>query len=149
MLCDRSTMTIAALIVFVAATKSPGDQPMNNNLIGVWTCTAAIIDGRPLADETVKQLRLTLTADRYKSERDTEVLFDGTYKLDATKDPAHIDMTGTEGDFQGKNAPGIFKLDGDALTLCYVMPGKQRPTKFVSEPQSGVFLVVYRRADAK
>jgi uncharacterized protein (TIGR03067 family) len=133
----------------VPVISSLGDQPMNNHLIGIWTCTSATIDGRPLADETVKQLRLTLTTDRYKSERGAEVLFDGAYKADATKEPPHIDMTGAEGDVQGKTAPGIYKLDADTLTLCYVMPGKDRPTKFASDPQSGVFLVVYQRMALK
>jgi uncharacterized protein (TIGR03067 family) len=116
------------------------------SLVGAWICVSALIDGRPIAEDTVKQLRLTLTADRYKSERGDQVLFDSTYKVDPTKDPPHIEMVGTEGDFQGKAALGIYKLDGDTLTICYVMPGKERPTKFESQPGSGVFLIVYKRA---
>jgi len=116
------------------------------NLVGSWSCVSAKIDGNPLADETARQLRLTLTADRYKTERGDQVLFDSTYTLDTNKSPAQIDMIGTEGDLKGKIAPGILKLDGDVLTMCYVMPGKERPTAFDSQPQSGAFLVVWKRA---
>ena len=116
-------------------------------LIGTWICVSAMIDGRPLPEETVQQLRLTLTAKRYKSERGDQVLFDSTYTVDPSKDPPQIDMIGTEGDLKGKPALGIYKLDGDSLTLCYVMPGKERPTKFESPPQSGVFMVVYKRSN--
>ena len=54
-------------------------------------------------------------------------------------------MVGTEGELKGKAALGILKLDGDRLTMGYVMPGKERPTAFESLPESGVFLVVWKR----
>jgi len=116
------------------------------DLVGSWTCASAVIDGKPLAEGTAKELRLTMTADRYKTERGDQVLFDSTYTLASSKTPAEIDMVGTEGDLKGKAALGILKLDGDSLTMCYVMPGKDRPTVFESQPNSGAFLVVWKRA---
>ena len=119
------------------------------SLQGVWTCASAVIDGKPLAEEAAKNLKLTLTADRYKTERGEQVLFDGTYMVNAVKNPPQIDMIGTEGDLKGKVALGIYKLDGDTLTICYVMPGKERPAAFESQPQSGAFLVVWKRSEKK
>jgi len=138
--------TIVAGSTFVATSIQGADSVTAKNIAGSWTCASAIIDGRPLGDDTKKQLRLTLTADRYKSERGDQVLFDSTYTLDASQSPAHIDMIGTEGDLKGKAALGILQLDGDTLTMCYVMPGKERPAAFESQPQSGAFLVVWKRA---
>ena len=147
---NRKTILLVGIAVVssLVAPAAQGDETVTAKAIqGSWTCHSAVIDGRPLGDEIVKQLRLTLTADRYKSERGDQVLFDSTYTLDANKTPAHIDMVGTEGDLKGKSAPGILKLDGDRLTMCYVMPGKDRPTAFDSQPQSGAFLVVWKRAE--
>jgi uncharacterized protein (TIGR03067 family) len=136
-----------AILCFLSATTLVGAEPVTvKQIIGSWKCVSATIDGRPLAGDTVGQLRLTMTADRYKTERGDQVLFDSTYTIDTGKQPAQIDMVGTEGDLKGKAAPGILKLDGDALTICYVMPGKERPKTFKSEPQSGVFLVTWKRA---
>jgi uncharacterized protein (TIGR03067 family) len=115
------------------------------DLAGNWRCASAIVDGNPLAEETAQALRLTLTSDRYKTVRGDQVLFDSTYSVDATKQPATIDMIGTEGDTKGKPALGIYKLAGDTLTMCYTMPGKARPAAFESSPQSGVYLVVWKR----
>jgi uncharacterized protein (TIGR03067 family) len=119
---------------------------MLKDLVGSWTCVSAMIDGKPLAEATAKELRLTLTTDRYKTERGEQVLFDSTYKVDASKTPTAIDMIGTEGDLKGKSALGILKLDDETLTMCYVMPGKERPTALESQPNSGATLAVWKRA---
>jgi hypothetical protein len=40
---------------------------------------------------------------------------------------------------------GIYKLDGDTLTICSANPGKARPTAFESREESNVNLSVLRR----
>jgi uncharacterized protein (TIGR03067 family) len=138
------------LSLFVLATAARGeDVAAKGDLQGTWTCTSGVIDGKPLAEETAKRLRLTLTADRYKTERGDEVLFDSTYTIDAAKNPKQIDMIGTEGELKGRPALGIYRLEGDMLTICYVMPGGQRPAAFESKPQSGVYVVVWKREEKK
>jgi len=55
-------------------------------------------------------------------------------------------MISTEGELKGKPGLGIYKLDGEKLTLCYTLPGKERPTKFESPPKSGIYLIEWQRA---
>ena len=144
----RSLIRVVATTLWatLSIANAQGADPVTaKDLIGSWTCVSATIDGKPLAPDTSKDLRLTMTADRYKTERGAQVLFDSSYKLDSSKTPPQIDMIGTEGDLKGKVAPGILKLDGDTLTMCYVMPGKERPTAFESQPNSGAFLVTWKR----
>jgi len=141
----QAFVTCLFLTVAIAAKARGTDPVQTKDLLGLWTCVSATIDGKPLAQDTAKELRLTLTADRYKTERGEQVLFDSSYKLDTAKSPAQIDMIGTEGDLKGKAALGILKLDGENLTMCYVMPGKDRPMAFESQPGSGAFLVIWKR----
>ena len=115
-------------------------------LVGTWNCVSGVNDGKPIGEATVKQLRLTLTKDRYKTERGEEVLFDSTYTIDAQKQPKHMNIIGTEGENKGKAAQGIYALDADALMICYTMPGKDRPTAFESKPGSAATLVIWKRA---
>ena len=128
--------------------RAAGDDPPRGRgaVRGTWACTSAVVDGEPLPEKTVKELRLTITADRYKTERADEVLFDSTYRLDPSKDPKQIEMTATEGDAAGKPALGIYAVDGDTLKMCYVMPGRDRPKAFESAPGSKAYLVTWKRS---
>jgi len=112
---------------------------------GEWSCVSAVIDGKPLPKSTAMALRLKLTADRYKTERDSEVLFDSTYTLDGSAEPKQINMVGTEGDLAGKEAQGIYLLEGNTLKICYTMPGQKRPATFESLPGSKAYLITWTR----
>ena len=113
-------------------------------LEGTWSCVSATVDGKPLPEATVKLLRLTLTKDRYKTERGDETLLDSSYKLDRSQSPPQIDILGTEGDLKGKVAQGIYSIAGDTLKICYTMPGKKRPTAFASAAGSEAHFIVWQ-----
>ena len=151
----RTNARLVALAAFALAASAllPGRAPAADDagrgaaaLRGTWACKSAVIDGKPLPEKTVKELQLTITADRYKTERGDEVLFDSTYRLDPSKDPKQIDLTGTEGDLAGKDAPGVYAVDGDTLRICYVMPGRPRPKSFDSPAGSKAHLVTWVRS---
>ena len=119
-----------------------------DNIEGTWYCVSAIVNGKTLPKATTELLRLTLTKERYKTEKGTEVLFDSTYTLDPRKNPKEINMVGTEGELTGKIAPGIYSHDGKLLKLCYVMPGLPRPQSFESAEGTQIFLITWTRARA-
>src|SRR5436305_14522967 len=109
----------AIFVCFLLATTLVAAEPVTvRQIIGSWKCVSATIDGRPLAGDTAGQLRLTMTPDRYKTERGDQVLFDSTYTIDTAKQPAQIDMVGTEGDLKGKVSHGYFMIVGDMITIC-------------------------------
>jgi len=114
-------------------------------LTGNWNCVSATVDGKALPADVVGQLQLSLTNSRYQTKKGDQVLFDSAYSLGASKRPKEINIIGTEGDLAGKPAQGIYEIDGDALTLCYTMPGKERPKQFQSSEGSEAHLTVWRR----
>ena len=146
---------LVLLLVLSPAVTAPAAEPSRTapsddkadakNLPGTWRCASATVDGKPLSEQAVKKLRLTLTADRYLTERGDEVLFDSTYRIDPAADPKRIEMIGTEGDAAGKPALGIYRLDRETLTICYTMPGTPRPKDFESKPGSGAYLITWAR----
>jgi uncharacterized protein (TIGR03067 family) len=113
-------------------------------LEGVWTCESGTVNGKALDEAMARSLKLTLKGDQYKTEGKYGVLFDSTYSIDTTPNPKHIDMMGI-GELAGKIGKGIYKLDGDRLTMCYTMPGKERPTAFEGKEGSEEQLLVWRR----
>jgi RNA polymerase sigma factor (sigma-70 family) len=127
-----------------ASTPSEKDGKDAQRLQGTWVCVSLVIDGKTAAPERVKTTKLFLTNKRYRTERDGKVLFDSTYTIDPGKDPKWMDIMGQE-DFAGKLTHGIYRLEGDRLTLCYPRSEKARPTAFESTKGSGRTLVVFRR----
>jgi uncharacterized protein (TIGR03067 family) len=117
----------------------------HEQLQGVWQAISATVSGQEIPATDVSAIRLTLTATRFTTRRGDEILFDSSYIADSSKSPMEIQMLGTEGDFKGKPALGIFALEADTLQLCYTMPGFVRPTDFSSPPGSGAFLIHLRR----
>jgi uncharacterized protein (TIGR03067 family) len=115
-------------------------------LAGVWTVVSGTNDGRALPEDIVKQLKLTLTKDRYKTEKGNIVLFNGIYKLDGGQRLKHIDITAPEGEQAGKTSKGIYALEGDVLKMCYTNPDQDRPKDFESKPGSGATLVIWKRS---
>jgi uncharacterized protein (TIGR03067 family) len=75
------------------------------------------------------------------------------YRLDPTKAPKWIDMTGKK-DGKDHAVPGLYALDGDTLRLCfrtdYKKDGKpadspQRPTKLDGSAGSEQVLMILQR----
>jgi len=94
-----------------------------------------------------KKLVLTLKGNTFTFTMGDEN-YQGTFKIDPSKKPKHINMTVKKGDkFVDKTSLGIYELTGDTLKVCYSVAPNPRPTDFTSGPKSGRALVVYKRVN--
>jgi uncharacterized protein (TIGR03067 family) len=69
-----------------------------------------------------------------------------TLTIDAQKKPKVFDFKGTASGIEGLSYRGIYQLEKDTLTICYVMDGNERarPTDFDTS-KGGVIVSVYKR----
>src|SRR5262245_19314512 len=121
--------TVLALALTVAAPGTKEAKKDAPGLVGEWAAEAATVGGK--AENPPPGTTWSFTADG-KSVRkigDGLKTAEGTYKADAKKDPAQVDIS--EGP-KGSPMTGIYKVDGDTLTLCLAQDGEERPTAFES-----------------
>jgi len=70
----------------------------------------------------------------------------GSIKIDQTKKQPTMDLEIIGGNCAGKDQPGIYKLDGDTLTLCFAWPGDtERPTEFSTNAANRHVLITLKR----
>jgi uncharacterized protein (TIGR03067 family) len=118
----------------------------HEHLQGTWRAVSAHDFGREVSQEELRSLRLTIRGDTIHATYGNKTA-DATFKLNPTSTPQQIDVTLTQGpeEAKGKTFHGIYLLEGDTLKIAYRNPGEPRPKELVTEGQSDVRKVFFRR----
>ena len=141
-----------------------GGQKQTTPLDGVWVGAPASWCNRPLplTNAEKRAIRLTFSAKTFTWQlngKDTSAE-EGTYQVDLTKSPKHLDLAYTKGDVLAVRKC-IFSLDGNELKIAYSLPylpgtpeqelerAKKmfatRPGSFISGPHDSTLVLVFRR----
>jgi uncharacterized protein (TIGR03067 family) len=113
---------------------------------GSWTAVRAERDGAPAAELVGHRLRFV--GERYEiAGADGRPLYAGSYRVDATAEPARIDFINEAGEAAGVTWEGIYRLADGELTIVDDAPNPSaaRPTTFTAAKGSGYVLVAFRR----
>jgi uncharacterized protein (TIGR03067 family) len=93
--------------------------------------------------------RLFIEGDTFTLVQGFRFLQRGVLRLNPSSTPKAFDQTVTEGPEKGKTIQGIYKLEGDRLTLCYAYSSEkkpaERPTEFAAHPASARVLQTWKR----
>jgi uncharacterized protein (TIGR03067 family) len=130
----------------VAAAAEDDNKKDLKAMQGDWAAEEWTRDGFKLADDDARAMFRTVKDDTYTVHRFRKKAGSGKFKLDATKTPRQIDFFPDAP--KGLVLEGIYKIDGDKLTICYAPKGK-RPTEFASKEDSGATLTVWLREKKK
>ena len=138
-----ATLIIAAVAlgVFADAQEKAKNAYAASTLAGTWQAIEAELGGKPFPADTVRSIKLILSAHDYQVGNDF-----GTYEFDPTATPAAMTIRGTKGPNEGKTMLAIYELSGDTLRICYDLMGQKRPTAFATEAGTRQFLVRYKES---
>ncbi len=117
-------------------------------LEGEWKFVSLQVDGADMPAAYSAHSRILMDGDRFRMES-PEGTYDGTFAIDASVEPARIDIDFVEGPEAGNRSCGIYELAGDQLTMCIGVVGAPRPKSFATKKGSGHALERLRRVDAR
>ena len=131
---------VATLAGTMSLTARAADKD-HDKIQGTWKIDKAQMGGMDMPADMRDNTKIEFKGDKVivrRSDRDDPAEF----KVDSTKSPKTIDVTPKkEGE---KTHAGIYKLDGDTLTIC-INHDETRPTKFESPEGTQTMLLVLKR----
>jgi uncharacterized protein (TIGR03067 family) len=102
-----------------------GDDKPQSELLkpfqGTWTTDGDGIDAKWTFEGEIVKATVNGTDYKCKAKVDTEAKPHPTIDLQIDEGPEEA---------KGKTSKGIYKLDGEKLTICVSVPGKDRPKEF-------------------
>jgi uncharacterized protein (TIGR03067 family) len=130
-----STILTLGLVIAAPAPKEGKVEP--GKLEGEWVVEKYVQGGVPEAKRSGMHMSFANDKVTVQEEKGPAI----GYKADPKASPAAIEL------LAGKETiPGIYKIEGDTLTICFPKGGKGvRPTKFESPENSEYVLMVLKR----
>jgi uncharacterized protein (TIGR03067 family) len=112
---------------------------------GTWRVTSFVSDGAEAPPEVAGKMSRVVEGDHVVWKRDGNSFAGTTVELDPARDPKALDVIPDGGKLKGKRVLGIYKLDGDTLTICMAAPDQDRPTVFEAGKGSQRTLMTFKR----
>jgi uncharacterized protein (TIGR03067 family) len=137
----RVLMLVAACVLVAAAGKEGAASRDQEKLQGKWEVESATRGGKKAPAERIKAMRMVIEGDRMTVKDGTRDET-ATFTLMPDQKPPAIDIKPNRpGE---KTVRGIYRVEGDTLTMCWVREG-DRPKELVSKEGSGAILLVLKR----
>lgn len=138
-----------AIIIGAPAKKEPPKE--EKGIVGVWIPQTTTLNGKEGKPFDKGETRHEFTADGKQILRRVGSESKGTtheYKVDATANPATIDITLSTPSGRISKLVGIYKIEGDTLTIV-TRTDDVRPTKFEANDGARQMMTTFKREKKK
>jgi uncharacterized protein (TIGR03067 family) len=138
-------MLLAVVLLIGADKKDEAARKDLKKLQGTWTMASLEINGQQVPAEKLQNTTLLIKGNKY-IVKVKDKTYETRFTLDPTRTPKQMDMTFSDGPNKGKLHKGIYSVEGDTFKLCRGQAaGLNRPRDFATWPDTGMFLVVWKR----
>ena len=137
-------MSLAMGLVFgllLGADAVQGEEALQ----GTWVLTSGEANGKALTEKELQGAKLVIKGEHYTVTLDGKGTTTGVQKLDAAPKIKTIDITDDSGANKGKTCLGIYELKENEFRVSFAPPGKARPSKFSTTPDSGHWTHTWKR----
>jgi uncharacterized protein (TIGR03067 family) len=145
---QASLLVLSLVAIGPCAAADPGGDATKNELKkhqGTWIATSSVHDDQAAPEAIVRSIKRIVTDDHVVWERNGKRFAGTKFELDPTREPKSIDLIPDGGPKRGEHVLGIYKLEGDKLTICTASPGQPRPKQFKAGKGSGCTLQTFQR----
>ena len=114
---------------------------------GTWKVVGGEANGQEIPDAELPDGTVTFAKDHFEAIVGDDT-FEGTFELDADRDPKTIDLAHEKGPHRGQAQYGIYKFEDEKLIICVAEPGKpevERPTEFRTRQDDDEVLFEFER----
>jgi uncharacterized protein (TIGR03067 family) len=102
-------------------------------------------DGQQAPADVAASIRRVVDGDHVTWTRDGKSFAGTTITYDTTQTPRALDLVPDGGPNRDRRYLGIYRLEGDELTICVADPGEPRPTSFDAPAGSKRTLQTFKR----
>jgi uncharacterized protein (TIGR03067 family) len=139
-----TAMLLLASINFLTVDDARKDDA--EAIKGKWVAVSIKQGGFTAPDEAVKAFKFDFDGKKYTNTGPGGQSEEGGYTLDSSKSPKTIDFDIKTGNHKGKKQLGVYKLDGDKLTIVASPEGStDRPKSLEPQANSPELLIVLER----
>lgn len=144
-------MTPALLALLLLPTQDDPARDLSPELRrhqGTWRVVSFVHDGQEADPEVMASIRRTVEGARVIWSRDGKRFSATGLELDPGATPPALDLIPEGGPRRGERVLGIYRLEGDRLTICVADPGTPRPDTFSAATGGRRTLMILERETA-